>query len=393
MLHDTCYMKIGIDIRTLMDAQYSGVSEYTYNLVKNLLEEDTSTGSAHANEYSLFYNSFRNVDERIPKFEGNYKIVKTKYPNKIFNFLLQTIFKYPKLDKLLGVNVFIAPNIGFYTLSKKCKKILTIHDLSFLRYPEFFSWKRRLWHRVVNVKKQIKQFDKIVAVSENTKNDLIELCGVSKEKVEVIHSGISENYKLQIANDELEKIKNKYNLSDNFILYLGTVEPRKNIRSIIQAYNLLRVTCSMLRDYKLVIAGGRGWKSKNIHKEWKKSKYKNDIIFAGYIDDKDKPALYNLATIFVYPSFYEGFGFPPLESLACGTPVVTSFASSLPEILGGTGIMIDPYNINGLAKAMEELLLNKELRSDLREKGLEQVKKFNWKNTAKQYLDLIKISE
>ncbi len=376
-----CSMKIGIDIRTLMDAQYSGVSEYVYNLVKNLLEQDKD------NEYILFYNSFRNVDNRIPKFKGNYKIVKTRYPNKIFNFLLQKFLKYPKIDKILGVDVFVAPNIGFYALSKECKKILTIHDLSFLRYPEFFSWKRRLWHRVVNVKKQVKQFDKIVAVSENTANDLIDLCGIDEKKVKVIYSGIPDNYELQITNYELEKAKDTYSLPEKFILYLGTIEPRKNIRSIIQAYNKLRDARYEMRDTRLVLAGGKGWKSKNIYSECEKSKYKDDIIFTGYVNNEDKPALYNLAEMFVYPSFYEGFGFPPLESMVCGTPVLTSFSSSLPEIVGDAGIMIDPYNINDLTKAMEELLIDKDLKNSLKEKGFKQSRKFDWKETARKYLE------
>lgn len=375
-------MRIGIDIRTLMDAQYSGVSEYTYNLVKNLLKKDTQ------NEYVLFYNSFKNVSERIPKFEGNYKIVKTKYPNKFFNFLLQKTFKYPKIDKFLEVDIFIAPNIGFYALSNDCMKILTIHDLSFLRYPEFFSWKRRLWHKVINVKKLVKNFDKLVAVSENTKNDLIELCNIDKSKVEVVYSGISRNYKSSITNYELEKVRDKYELPENFILYLGTIEPRKNIISIIKAYNKFRDGRSEMSDIRLVLAGGKGWKTKKIYKERNNSKYKNDIIFTGYVDDKDKPALYSLANIFIYPSFYEGFGFPPLEAMACGTPVISSFSSSLPEVVGNAGMMLDPYNVNDLTKVIEELLNNKDLQEDLKQKGLEQVKKFSWDDAAESYLNL-----
>lgn len=375
-------MKIGIDIRTLLEKQYGGVSEYTLHLVRNILKNDSK------NEYILFYNSFKDCSDRIPKFNENYKIVRTKYPNKIFNLILQKIFKYPKLDKLLNVDVFLGPNIGFYALSKNCKKILTVHDLSFLRYKEFFSWKRRLWHRVINAKKQTNYFDKIAAVSENTKNDLIDKCGVDKEKISVIYSGVDERYRQSLDFDKQE-IQKKYNLPEKYILYLGTIEPRKNIRSLIKAYNNLRNNYKNLDNYKLVIAGGKGWKHKKIYREARTSKYKNDIIFTGYIDDKDKPCLYKLATIFVYPSFYEGFGFPPLEAMSVGTPVLSSFSSSLPEIVDNAAIMIDPYNIDEITKAMYDVIADNDLAKRMIEKGKMQSQKFGWKRTAHEYINLI----
>ena len=384
-------MKIGIDIRTLMDKNYSGVSEYTLNLVREILKQDRE------NEYVLFYNSFRNVDDRIPRFEGNYKIVKTRYPNKLFNFILQMIFKYPKLDKMLGVEVFLAPNIGFYALSKNCKKILTIHDLAFLRYPEFFSWKRRLWHRLVNAKKLIKQFDKIIAVSENTRWDLVELCGVEEGKVGVVYSGVDSHSQIfnfqfsifkQFSISELQNIRKKYNLPDKYILYLGTVEPRKNIVGLIKAYNLYCSQLSNVNCQKLVVAGAWGWKTKEIKQEWQASPYKNDIKFLDYIDKTDKYVVYYLSEIFVFPSFYEGFGLPVLEAMSVGVPVITSFVSSLPEVAGESAIMVDPNNIYDLAEAMKLVALNQDLRDNLSRLGCEQVKKFSWEKTAQEYLKI-----
>ena len=389
-------MKIGIDIRTLMDKNYSGVSEYTLNLVREILKKDCE------NEYILFYNSFRNVDDRIPRFEGNYKIVKTRYPNKLFNFILQMIFKYPKLDKMLGVEVFLAPNIGFYALSKNCKKILTIHDLAFMRYPEFFSWKRRLWHRLVNAKKLIKQFDKIIAVSENTKMDVVELSGISEDKVKIIYSGVDSHSqifnfqfsifnKFQNQNDKfrnggVDSVRKKYNLPDKYILYLGTVEPRKNIVGLIKAYNLYRSHLSTVNCQKLVVAGAWGWKTGDIRREWQASPYKNDIKFLDYIDKTDKYVVYYLSEIFVFPSFYEGFGLPVLEAMSVGVPVITSFVSSLPEVAGESAIMVDPNNIYDLAEAIKLVALNQDLRDNLIRQGCEQVKKFSWEKTAQEYL-------
>jgi glycosyltransferase involved in cell wall biosynthesis len=189
--------------------------------------------------------------------------------------------------------------------------------------------------------------------------------------------------------EKLSAVKNKYGLPDKFILYLGTVEPRKNIDGIIRGYNELRTMNHELGDYKLVIAGGKGWKSKNIYKEWELSKFKDDIKFLGYIDSADRAYLYNLAAVFVYPSFYEGFGFPPLEAMACGLPVVASYASSLPEVAGEAALMVDPYNINDIARALTEILTDDNLRKKLIARGLEQAKKFSWQKTAEEYLEIL----
>lgn len=387
-------MTIGIDIRTLMDTRYSGVSEYTLNLVSALLRLDRE------NEYRLFYNTAQNISERMPKFDyPNVKIIKKSVPNKILNYFLFKFLNSPKIDKLLGVDCFFMPHINFIGLSGSdptalkavrplfCKKILTIHDLSFLRYPEFFSARKNFWHKMVNVKKLVKKFDYIIAVSENTKRDVIELCGVNPDRVKVIYSGVEDIYQ---PNYELENknIEQKYNLPEKFILFLGTVEPRKNIEGAIRAYEILREKNGGLAQYKLVIAGGRGWKSNNAFRVWQKSQYKSDIKFLGYIEKKDKVYLYNLASLFVYPSFYEGFGFPPLEAMASGTPVITSFTSSLPEIVGSAGLMVDPYNINDLAIAMEKVLTDNNLRNDLIQKGLKRIKEFSWEKAGREYLEI-----
>lgn len=379
-------MKIGIDARSLMDERYSGVSEYALNLINTILRLDRE------NEYRLFYNSARDISNRIPKFNyPNVEIIKKNIPNKIFNWPMQKILGWPKIDKILDSDIFISPNISPIAVSKSNKKILIIHDLSFLRFPEFYNFKRNLWHKLIDVKSLIKKFDHIIAVSENTKNDIINLCGVNPEKVEIIYSGVESGYKkLNSENSEFSQVIKKYKLPDKFILFLGTLEPRKNLEGLIRAYNRFRDENIGLGNYKLIIAGGKGWKSGNIYNEWKKSKYNHDIKFLGYVDKNDKIYLYNLASLFVYPSFYEGFGFPPLEAMACGVPVITSFTSSLPEITNNASLMVDPFDISDIARAIEEVIKNKELSNDLVQKGYINAKKFNWENTARKYLDLFK---
>ena len=177
-------MKIGIDIRTLMDRRYSGVSNYTLELVNELLRQDQK------NQYILYYNSGQDVADKIPAFNfANAEIISTRYPNKIFNYLMQKTLHHPLIDRFLDVDIFLMPHINFIALSNQCKKIITIHDISFLRYHNFFSWRKNVWHSFINTRKLLNTFDIIVAVSESTKRDLIELLNIPEEKIKVIYSG------------------------------------------------------------------------------------------------------------------------------------------------------------------------------------------------------------
>lgn len=379
-------MKIGIDIRTLMDAHYSGVPEYTLNLLKEIFRLDKR------NQYKLFYNSGRDVSSRMPQFaQANVEIVRTGYPNKLFNNIMQNIVKAPKLDQLLGVDLFFMPNIGFIALSPECRKIITIHDLSFLRYPEFYSLKRRWWHVLINARRLLKEFDHIVAISENTKKDIIELGEVPAGKVKIIYSGIDKRCQPMADTDErLLAVREKYNLPNKFILFLGTLEPRKNVSGVIKAFDLFMKNNSDGVDYYLVIAGANGWKSREIFRTWKNSERRERIKMLGYVDQVEKVSLYNLASVFVYPSFYEGFGFPPLEAMACGTPVIASSAASLPEVAGEAAIMVDPYKVSELARSLEQVIASQELRAELTVKSLIAAKRFSWEKAARSYLELFK---
>ena len=217
-------MKICIDIRTLIDKQYSGIGIYTLNLISNLFEIDKT------NEYKLFYNSsnFR----FIKKYYPNVKYYDFHIPNKIFNFL-NFVFKRPKLENLIGeFDIFFAPNLNFFSFSKnnKSKKIITIHDLSFEFFPDFYSKKSLLWHKFINPRKLLNKFDHIITVSENTKNDIINFYNIDPEKISVTYLGVDRK------NEGKYKEMRKNERSNNYLLYIGTIEPRKNIEGIIQAF-------------------------------------------------------------------------------------------------------------------------------------------------------------
>lgn len=384
-------MKIGIDIRVLMDKYYSGVSEYTANLLEALWRQDKSS-----DEYKLFYNSFHNLDGRFHHLNaGRVRVIGTHWPNKIFNYLLQKFLSWPKIDRILGgVDIFWSPHFNFTRLSagqSGPKKIITVHDLSFLRYPEFFSGRKNLWHLSLRVKKTLRTADMIIAVSENTKNDIVELAGIAPDKVRVVYSGNNLS-KREIAPSEAQEFLSRHKLARPFILYLGNIEPRKNICGLLAAFNLLKAkteTPGVKADgLQLVLAGASGWKNKRIYEAWKDSPYCHDIKFLGYISKKDKEILYSQAAIFVYPSYYEGFGFPPLEAMTYGLPVVASNVSSLPEVLGGAALLINPFKPEEIATAMGLILDDKDLRSRLIARGYEQARLFDWDKAAKEYLKI-----
>lgn len=374
-------MKIGIDIRTLMDERYSGVSEFVYHLLENIFKIDKG------NEYVLFYNSYQDVSGRLPDFVQDKEIVNFGIPNKVYNYLLTKPFNIPPVDKRLDCDLLYLPHFNF-TAVKDAPIIQTVHDLSFRRCPEFFSARKNLWHRALDAKGQLKRAKMIAAVSHSTKNDIIELAGVEAERVRVIYPGLNPGFRPLLHQDpELTRVREQYELPEQFLLFLGTIEPRKNVEGLIKAYAILD------REMKgqapmLVLAGGPGWKSNRIYRTFEASPAKDKIKFLGYVADADKCALYNLADIFIYPSFYEGFGFPPLEAMACGTPVIVGANSSLVEVAGNAGLGVDPYNASDIYLQMRELLTNRELKENLIAKGLERVKEFDWKKTAGDYVVL-----
>lgn len=370
-------MRIGVDVRCLMESQYSGISEYTYNLLTNLLRQD------QRNEYVLFYNSAQAVS--IPDFPyPNVTVKAFQYPNKLFNLGMRFL-KFTAVDRLIGgVDVFLTPNFLFLNLSNRCRKVLIVHDLSFDLYPEFFTLKKKLWHRLIGPQALCRQADVIIAISKNTKQDLINRYQLEPKKIKVIPPGISEKFFEPIDPGQIDTVKKKYLLPPRYLFTLGNLEPRKNITTLIQAFEKMKPS-----DCRLLIAGGRGWKYRQLYQQWRRSPARDRIVFLGYVDAADKPALYRLATMFVYPSIYEGFGLPPIEAMAAGTPVITSFGSSLPEAVGDAALMVDPYNVEELTQVMQQLADDQGLAAELVKRGKQRSQSFHWQPAAKAILEII----
>lgn len=289
------------------------------------------------------------------------------------------------LDRALaGADVFHCSDVLLYK-PRGVPTVITVHDLSTLLFPELHV------HNTIEMHERKMHFvrtqaDLVIAVSENTRRDVIKHLDVPPERVRVVYEAAGEQFHPIEDAHTVAAIAHRYRLEPNsYVLTVGTLEPRKNQIRLVEAFHLLSQR-GVTRGLKLVLAGGKGWLYDNLFQRVEELGLTEDVIFTGVVPDEDLPALMNGALVFVYPSLYEGFGLPALEAMACGVPVITSNASSLPEVAGDAALLVDPYDVEGLAEAMRSLIESEETRSDLREKGLAQAARFSWERTARETL-------
>jgi len=359
----------------------AGIAHYTYNIYKNLVELDKN------NEYEVFgLNFIGRPNDFKNNFPKNTKFNLIRFiPGKVWNVTNRKL-KMPPLEALIGkkANVFIFTQFRMYPTIFAKKRLTVIHDIAFKHYPEYIEAKNlRFLER--RVPEAIKKSTKILAVSEYTKWDIVKSYGADPNKIIVTHNAVDMD---RFKRTQLTvKIKNKYKLPDDYILYLGTIEPRKNIANLLRAYS--KLPKNIKDQYPLVLAGGGGWNDDEIKSEIEKVKKDSQIIQTGYVDEKDIPALYSGAELFLYPSHFEGFGMQILEAMACGTPVLTANNSSLPEVGGDAAYYVDDKSVDSLKNGIEKLLSDPDLRKDLVKKGKQQIKKFSWKESAQKIIDAI----
>jgi glycosyltransferase involved in cell wall biosynthesis len=281
------------------------------------------------------------------------------------------------------VDLFYSPDFVLPPLRRHTPALLTVHDLSFLRHPETFPDALRAYLEQA-VPRSVERADHILADSHATRRDLITLMGVPPDKVTTLHLGVSSRFSPDAASGERMHLNKKYDLgSCPYVLAVGTVQPRKNIRRLIEAMDALVAT----HEVALALAGQPAWLSDPILEAAGAREY---VHVLGFVADEDLPALYRQAEVFTFPSLYEGFGLPPLEAMACGTPIVASNASSIPEAVGDAGLLIDPLDVPALTHALDRLLTDISLRRDLRRRGLERATEFTWARTADQWLALVR---
>ncbi len=284
---------------------------------------------------------------------------------------------------LLHALAFVAP------VAAPCPFVLTVYDLSFLRYPEAFRPFNR-WYLSRFTAHSVKRARAIMTISESTRQDVINFLDAPPDRVQTIYCGVDDKFR-PLPETEIAAFKAARRLPDTFMLYLGTLEPRKNVDGLIRAYAHWRKLDQNAPP--LILAGGKGWYYNKIFELVKALNLTESIRFPGYISPKELPLWYNAASLFVYPSHFEGFGLPVLEAMACGRPVITSDVSSLPEVAGVDGSaarLIDPTNIEALAEAMAQLMSQPDLRASMSEGGLARSARFSWEKTAKETVAVYK---
>jgi glycosyltransferase involved in cell wall biosynthesis len=285
----------------------------------------------------------------------------------------------PAFLQISPVDVFHGTNYCIPVYAP-CPTVVTIHDMSLMAQAQT--------HESANVRRgkrrvpiMARRASMIIAPSEWTKQEIIKYLGTRPEKIRVIHEAARTGMK-PLSASESQSVLDKYHIRKPYLLYVGTIEPRKNLLTLIRAYHeLLRTTT---HRPQLVLCGGRGWLDEEVFKLVAEFKLEDQVRFTGYVDDADLPALYSTAEIFLYPSFYEGFGLPPLEAMACGTPVITSNISSLPEVVGEAGLMHEPNDQQALTKLISEMLSDQTQREHFRRAGIKQAGKFSWERAARE---------
>ncbi|MFH1405090.1 MAG: glycosyltransferase [Patescibacteria group bacterium] len=406
-------MRILVDARHLTNPHPSGVGHYTLQLMQALFELDKE------NEYVLLTTGQSVPPLFPPKADHSVALAKggkrglggvtgnhidhahNRTPNKLLSIgsiltnnptldrvAASASLSFPPLTKggLGGVSqkfdLLFMPNLNITSIPNDLPYILTVHDLSWKIFPHFYSHKMRLWHKLVRPDELIAKASAIITPSESTKHDVVRMFKKNPNSIRVIPHGVSESFKHKMQPED-HGVRSKYKLPQNYALFIGTLEPRKNIQTILIAMEEYRKISE--NNIQLVIAGAVGWKSTKLYK---KLREKNWVHLLNYVNDKDRPAIYRSAQLLIWPSFYEGFGLPVLEAMACGTPVITSHTSSMPEITDSAAIHVDPYNHHDVVMALEQLINSPSLADKLCSEGIERAAQFTWQKAAQDTLDI-----
>ncbi|MFA6239607.1 MAG: glycosyltransferase family 1 protein [Candidatus Hydrogenedentales bacterium] len=270
---------------------------------------------------------------------------------------------------------------NFGALLRRMPSVLTVHDLTFLRDPSWYKAERATYYRIA-IRRSVRNARRIIAVSQATANDLTNMLGVPAERIDVVHNGVDPRFK-PIGEQGRREVSAKYALADPYVLFVGTIEPRKNLPRLVEAWSSVAGNAGP----SLVIAGRQGWKTEAVRESVARSPHGKRVRFLGHVPPEDLPALMSGAAVFAYPSLYEGFGIPVAEAMACGTPVLTSNVSSLPEVAGDAAVLVDPEDTIAIASGLERLLSSESLRSDLRGRGLRRANQLSWDKAARQTLE------
>lgn len=370
-------MRVTLDLSPFVH-HHAGLGRYAGELTAAL------TQVAPQNEYIALYHAPQPLT-----IEGALRNLKTaRVPLNAKPWRLSVLLAYyarQNMDaRLPTCDIFHATDHLLPPL-QNARTVFTIHDLIFRFFPEYHLPLNR-WYLGLMLPKFMQRADAVIAVSEQTRRDVTKWLNIPPEKICVIYEGVHPSFRPIELRDELERVRAQYHLPARFILFFSTIEPRKNLITLLDAYAALLAQDSKISP--LVVAGRKGWLYQETLAHISKLGLQARVQLTDWIAGADVPALLNLAEVFVYPSLYEGFGLPPLEAMACGTPVISSNASSLPEVVGDAGILVAPRDAHALAHALARVLQDDALRHELRARGLAQAARFTWERAARATLQV-----
>ncbi len=357
-------MRIGIDARKLHDF---GIGTYIRNLLRQLARLDRDTEFVllcrpdDAASLASLGNNFRAIVETAP----NYSIAEQ--------------VKIPVALQREGVTLFHAPHYVLPPLVR-CRSVVTIHDCIHLMFPQYLPNRMALAYARTSIRLAARRATRVLTVSESSKRDILRFVDMEPDKIDVIYNAFDERFAVEPREEEVVRVRERYQLHDEFVLYAGNVKPHKNLERLIEAFD--RVRKRGLDHLKLVIIGDEISKYTSLRRAVHTHQLHKYVRFLGYLPEETLAVMYRLAGVFVFPSLYEGFGLPPLEAMASGTPVVTSNVSSLPEVAGDAALLVDPYDPDSIAAAIERVLTDERVRRDLRQKGVARARQFSWEQSV-----------
>jgi len=366
-------LRIAIDAHSV-GTKLGGNESYAINLIEALAQVDA------VNDYTLFVTTAEAYDrfnQRWPNFK-----VRTTRPHTPLIRIPLTLSAELRKNPVDVLHVqFTAPPFC------PCPVVVSVHDLSFEHLPQTFKRRSRTQLRLT-VRHSARQAARVLSLSEHGKQDIISTYGIDSQRISAIPLAAPNHFARVTDATELQRVRHTYGIDGDYILSVGSIQPRKNLARLVRAYALLAEKLGKENVPKLVLAGKRAWLFDETLRSLEESGVKDSVILTGYVPEKDLPPLYSGAMCFVYPSFFEGFGLPPLEAMKCGAPVIVSNTTSLPEVVGDAAICVDPYDINAMAGALERVNTDSILREELSIKGQARARLFDWRDTALRTLDV-----
>ncbi|MDR3012111.1 MAG: glycosyltransferase family 4 protein [Chitinispirillales bacterium] len=370
-------MNIGINASAL-SAQKGGASFYILNIVNALAQIDSD------NKYFIF--TTKAVKEQFSNLPSNFKVIPCAPSKTLPRLLWELTFLPLAVCKKYKIRVLFSPNYTAPLFHPGLRSVVTIHDLSFFPMAEYYPRSRRIFKQIIRL--SVKFSDRVISVSHFTKDDILKYIGPYEKKISVIHEAADVKFLDEPAIEEIAAVKKKYKINREYVLFIGFLEPRKNLERLLCAYSMIKDGI----EHDLVVVGGQGWWYEQTYRKVQELGISDRVIFTGYVEDCELPLFYRGASLFAFPSLYEGFGIAPLESVYSGTPVLASNNSALPEVLGDAAAYVDPYNTEEIASTMRRLLISEDALSELKKNCGTVRAKYCWQKAARETLEQFKLT-